>query len=253
MLDSYERLTCPVYVESGWADPGFVGVVLRLLEKTPAPRRGLIGPWAHRYPHLGLPGPAIGYIQEALRWFDHWLKGRETGNMDEPMLTAWLPDGNRPSAVPAEQSGRWVTEDAWPSPRLETWRLTLNRSGLSERPETETRVTLDTPQDIGETAGEWMPYLASGLAPEMPNDQAADDARSLCFDSAPLPKAVAILAAPEVELEIEAHRPTGMVVARLCDVAPDGASRLETRLTAAEDGQDILERRWSVVVPRSFA
>ena len=228
VLDGYDRIDCPVYAVSGWADPGFVGVVLRLLEKAHAPRKGLIGPWAHRYPHFGLPEPAIGYLQEALRWFDHWLKGCETGIMDEPMLTAWLPDGNRPSAVPIGQPGRWVTEDAWPSPRRATWRLTLNRSGLGERSETEARATLDTPQDIGETAGEWMPYLASGLTPEMPNDQAADDARSLCFDSAPLPKAVAILGAPAVELELEADRPAGMVVARLCDVAPDGTSRLIT-------------------------
>ena len=39
------------------------------------PRKGLVGPWAHTYPHLGRPGPAIDFLQEQLRWWDHWLKG----------------------------------------------------------------------------------------------------------------------------------------------------------------------------------
>lgn len=228
VLDNYDRITCPVYAVSGWADPGFVGMVFRLLERGGGPRKGLIGPWAHRYPHLGLPGPAIDYLQEALRWFDHWLKGRDTGIMDEPMLTAWMPDGVGPSAMPVVQTGGWVTEAARPVSFGDAWCMTLASSGLVEGAAREERLRLETAQDLGAAAGEWMPYLASGPAPELPADQAPDDARSLCFDSAPLPQAVAMLGAPELELEIEAEQPAGMVVARLCDVAPSGASRLVT-------------------------
>lgn len=228
VLDNYGRITCPVYAVSGWADPGFVGMVFRLLEKAGGPRKGLIGPWAHRYPHLGMPGPAIDYLGEALRWFDHWLKGRDTGIMEEPKLTAWMPDGVGPSAMPVVQTGDWVTESDWPPRSGNAWCLTLTPSGLAEGAAPEERLQLDTAQDLGAAAGEWMPYLASGPAAELPGDQAPDDARSLCFDSAPLADAVAMLGAPEVELEIEAERRTAMVVARLCDVAPDGASRLVT-------------------------
>ena len=32
------------------------------------------------------PRPRIGFLQETLRWWDHWLKGIDTGVMDEPML-----------------------------------------------------------------------------------------------------------------------------------------------------------------------
>ena len=53
-----------------------------------APKKGLIGPWAHAYPQAALPGPAIGFLQEALRWWDHWLKGIDNGIMDEPLLRA---------------------------------------------------------------------------------------------------------------------------------------------------------------------
>jgi putative CocE/NonD family hydrolase len=226
VLDSYDRVACPVYAVSGWADPGFAGTVLRLLQRAKVPRKGLIGPWAHRYPHLGLPGPAIGYLQEALRWFDHWLKGSDTGIMDEPMLTAWMPDGIGPGAMPTVQVGRWITEDCWPPRRADELRLTLTPMGLAEGPAPEERQKLHTSADLGEAAGEWMPYLATGPAPELPGDQAPDDARSLCFDSAPLARSIALLGAPALECDVAAEGPMAMVVARLCDVAPDGASRL---------------------------
>ena len=68
----------PVYAVGGWADA--------LPQRDPAParaastcpRKGLIGPWGHVYPHEGVPGPAIGFLQESLRWWDHWLKGEDT-------------------------------------------------------------------------------------------------------------------------------------------------------------------------------
>jgi hypothetical protein len=41
-----------------------------LLERLSVPRKGLIGPWAHGYPHFARPGPQIGFLQEMLRW---WL------------------------------------------------------------------------------------------------------------------------------------------------------------------------------------
>ena len=57
-----------------WTD-GYTNAIPRLLEHLTVPCKGLIGPWAHAYPHFALPGPQIGFLQEALRWWDHWLKG----------------------------------------------------------------------------------------------------------------------------------------------------------------------------------
>ena len=63
----------------GWAD-GYSNAIFRMLEHLKAPRKGLVGPWAHKYPHFALPAPQIGFLQECLRWWDKWLKESiETG------------------------------------------------------------------------------------------------------------------------------------------------------------------------------
>ncbi|MFJ8791052.1 CocE/NonD family hydrolase [Streptomyces sp. NPDC102462] len=56
----------------GWYDPCH-DTVLRLVERLPHDRvRGSIGPWSHPYPDRDLsPGPAIGFLQQTLRWWDH--------------------------------------------------------------------------------------------------------------------------------------------------------------------------------------
>jgi hypothetical protein len=75
----------------------------------------------------------------------------------------------------------------------------------------------------GATAGVWCPY---GNKFGMPIDQRADDALSLCFTSAPLNEAMETLGFPEVKLKLSVDQPNALVAVRLCDVAPDGASRL---------------------------
>ena len=83
------------------------------------PRKGLIGPWAHAYPHFALPGPQIGFLQDTLRWWDHWLKGIDTGVMDEPMLRAWMTDSVKPATHHETLPGRWVAEPSWPPPETQ--------------------------------------------------------------------------------------------------------------------------------------
>jgi hypothetical protein len=70
-----------------------------------------------------------------------------------------------------------------------------------------------------------MPIFTTGPNPEMADDQSADDARSLTFDSAPLTAPIELLGAPVLALNVSADARLATVVARLCDVAPDGASR----------------------------
>ena len=78
------------------------------------PRRALVGPWGHQWPQEGRPGPAIGFLQEAVRWWDHWLKGIDNGVMEEPMLRAWMQEAVAPATDYDERPGRWVAEPAWP-------------------------------------------------------------------------------------------------------------------------------------------
>ncbi|HKJ87155.1 MAG TPA: CocE/NonD family hydrolase, partial [Gammaproteobacteria bacterium] len=68
ICENYAEVQCPVFAVSGWAD-GYSNAVFRMLANLNVPRKGLIGPWSHKYPHLGKPGPAIGFLQEALRWW----------------------------------------------------------------------------------------------------------------------------------------------------------------------------------------
>jgi hypothetical protein len=57
---------------------------MRMAEKLTCPTKRIMGPWAHVYPHDGVPAPQIGFLQEAVRWFDHFLKGADNGVMEEP-------------------------------------------------------------------------------------------------------------------------------------------------------------------------
>ncbi len=67
--EEYEAIACPVFAVGGWAD-AYTNSVPRLLSRLRVPRKGLVGPWAHAYPHLATPGPAIGFLQELRRWWD---------------------------------------------------------------------------------------------------------------------------------------------------------------------------------------
>jgi predicted acyl esterase len=214
VCEDYAAIECAVYAVGGWADP-YRNAVLRLLEGLPGPRKGLIGPWSHNYPEAGVPGPAIGFLQEALRWWDHWLKGVDTGIMDEPMLRAWMQESAPPAPFYAERRGRWVAEPSWPV--------------QGER----TSLPLELPapallgaQEHGLLAGDWCPY---GGPEELPPDQRVEDGLSLCFTSAPLAERLELLGFPEAVLTLSVDRLRALVCVRLCDVAPDGASTLVTR------------------------
>jgi len=220
VCEDWSAIQCPVFAIGGWAD-AYTNAVPRLLEHLAVPRLGLIGPWAHIYPQDATPGPAIGFLQEALRWWDHWLKGTDTGIMAEPRLRAFVEDWQAPSTSKPNAIGRWVGEPSWPSPTIapRTWHLAPGR--LASTPEPSANLSIRSPLWTGMAAGEWM---GTGVAGEMPADQRLDDGLSVVFDSAPLAEAVEVLGNPELTLTLSSDLPQGQLAARLCDVAPDGSS-----------------------------
>lgn len=228
VCEDYGAIQCPVYAVSGWAD-GYSNAVFRLLKNLDVPRKGLVGPWSHRYPHLGMPGPAIGFLQELLRWWDQWLKGADTGIMDEPMLRVWMQDSVPPTTRYTYRPGRWAGEPAWPSPNIDaaSFRLVPNRLVPEEtKPAREDRtLTLQSPLTVGLFAGKWCSY-ASG--PDLAHDQREEDGGALVFESAPLETTLEILGPPVAELEVEVDRPVAMIAARLSDVRSNGEA---TRVT----------------------
>jgi len=219
VCEDFSQIECPVFAIGGWADP-YTNPVMRLLEGLSVPRKALIGPWGHQYPHQANPGPMAGFLQEALRWWDHWLKDQDTGIMAEPMLRAWMHDSYPPRATHDDLPGGWVGEPDWPSPNTGNRRFHLNRDGLGDTPGPEEAAGVASP----ETAGACTPVWGNNGngAPECPVDQRPDDSLSLVFDSTPLEQPMAFLGAPVLELEIAADQPLAFVVVRLSEVLEDG-------------------------------
>jgi uncharacterized protein len=222
ICEDYAAIRCPVLAVSGWAD-GYTNAVFRLLAALDVPRKGLVGPWSHKYPHLGQPGPAVGFLQELVRWWDRWLCDVPNDVMDEPMLRIWMQESVPPSTAYEDRPGRWVGESSWPSSLvrpvahpLGDHRLLPPGAPPAGVPE---RLAVQSPLSVGQFAGKWCSYNAP---PDLPYDQREEDGGSLVFDGEVLDERLEILGCPAVELEFAVDRPVAMVAVRLSDVAPDG-------------------------------
>lgn len=217
--EDYSRIECAVYAVGGWVD-AYSPAIPRMLAGLSCPRKGLVGPWGHQYPHQGNPGPAIDWLTEALRWWDHWLKGASTGIMDEPMYRAWMLEEPVLRGM-HHTKGHWVSEDGWPSSRIAPRRYYLTADGISDEPAAEQAFTLDPLQTVGINAPHWCPF---NMDTELPTDQRMDDGRSLTFDSAPLVAGFEMLGAPLVHLDVSFDKPVAFLSLRLNEVTPGGAS-----------------------------
>jgi len=220
VCEDYSAIQCPVFAVGGWTD-AYTNTIPRLLAGLTVPRKGLIGPWAHAYPHFALPGPQVGFLQEMLRWWDYWLKGIDTGVMDEPMLRAWMMESVRPASHHETLPGRWIAESSWPSPGITPRRLFLTDEGLRDETASLTARAVCSPQTVGKCGGNWVPF---GRGHDQAGDQGEDDLRSLVFETPPLDAPIELLGAPIVTLEVASDRPMANLVVRLCDVHPSGES-----------------------------
>lgn len=225
VCEDYSAIQCAVYMVGGWED-GYRDAILRVLRDYPGPRKGLIGPWGHIYPHEGAPGPAIGFLQHALRWWDHWLKGIDTGMMGEPMLTAWMQEPVRPERQTLPREGRWVTEACWPSPRSETRKLALSPHGVGLECGSAGEALLDSPPEVGIDSGCWISWVRPS---DFAGDQRADDGRSMAFTSEPVKDRFEVFGSCALVLRLSCDSPNALLAVRLCDVFPDGASTQITR------------------------
>ena len=216
-------IQCPIYMVGGWADP-YRGAALRMLAAAPGRVRSLIGPWAHVYPHQGTPGPAVDFLGLCHRLFARHLADEGDGLEHEPMLRAWLQEPVPPRTGYKTRPGRWVSERSWP-PSGAPLRLYLAERELASEPGPSAEIEHLGTLAHGSDGPSWLPWGAPG---ELAGDQRAEDGRSIVFDSAPLDQRVEILGEPAVHLDVVPAGSTGQVVARLCDLAPDGSSTLVT-------------------------
>jgi uncharacterized protein len=233
--EEYDALAVPALLVGGWADP-YTDAIFRLLHALGPQSRGLIGPWAHTWPERPVPGPAIGFLQECVRWWDAWLKDADNGVRDDPRLRFYLQDGEAFSTEVRHRSGRWLETDSLEG-LDETWGLEAP-GGLVRGRIGEGTVVHSSPLLLGKDARHFEPMGGLG---DIPAEQTTDDADSAVFESDPLSADLAIFGAPVVRLRVRVDRPDAFVFARLTDVDTDGRSYLITRGSlnlAHRDGHD---------------
>lgn len=216
----YSRIKVPALIVDGQVD-AYRDFLPRLLKNLDVPRKGLFGPWGHQYPQLANPGPGLAWVSEEVRWWSQWLRGVDTGVMDEPMLRAYMENETAAEVWPKDVPGRWIAEKTWPSPRIAPEIHYLNAEGLGAAPGREIVRTCRSQETLGLTKREWFPF---NLNIELPKDQTADDRRSLSFDSAPLAQAKEILGNPVVRIRVRSNQPVAKLAVRLNEVKPDGVS-----------------------------
>lgn len=222
VCEDYSAIEAAVLAVGGWADP-YHDTVLRLVENLSAPARGILGPWAHQYPDRATtPGPAMGFLQETLRWWDFWLKDIPTGVLEDAALRVFLEDSRPPVTAPGDVPGVWLATE-WPAAATQPTDFALPRPNI---PAPDDWVIVHTKQHVGVDSGKFFPY---GNLTDLAPDQRGDDGRSVAFELFVAEKTVTLMGNPEAVLRLDSATPRGQIIVRLCDVAPDGSSRLVSR------------------------
>jgi predicted acyl esterase len=219
-LRPIETLEVPAFLIGGMQD-GYRDSIPRMLEKVKAPLKAWIGPWNHGFPNGSDYGPLYEWRDQAVRWFDYWLKGRHTGVLEDPRVVIYQQHWHPPRAQSQDVPGEWRAE-SWPPAGLTsmTWYLGPDHRLTSDAPRAGDVDQLRYVPSAGVEAGFWWGELLS--------DQRPVDAFSLTYDSQPLADEVAILGLPHVSLRVSAEAPLADWFVRLSDVAPDGQVTMVT-------------------------
>lgn len=224
-----DRIRVPTFLIGGWRDMCSEGII-RAFERIAAPRKLLMGPWGHALPDSG--GEAVDYLELMCRWWDRWLRPQSSRVDPEPPVTIFV-----------QGRGQWRDEPAWPLDRAETRALWLaDGLALTERPSmTRSVASYRGDPTVGVASGRW-----DSLG--TPLEQATDDLRALTYTGAPLVAELEVAGRPQAVLHLSADDgEAATLVVRLCDVGPDGRSRLITSGSLlAPVGADRLQR---LVIP----
>ncbi|MBG7610160.1 MAG: CocE/NonD family hydrolase [Anaerolineae bacterium] len=226
VADKPGKICCPVFLIGGWRD-GYMNPPLRLYQTLTVPRKVLLGPWNHALPNIAIPGPRIDYLQEVLRWLDHWNKGINTGIMDEPPVTVYMQRYQTPDPNRIETRGEWRAEIDWPAPGNREINYFLSeRHALGKScPPVESADSFEYCPTVGISGGLWSGGLPFGL----PGDQRPDEALALVYTTDPLEQELPILGWPRAVLHLASTASVIGFVVSLSDVAPDGVSHLVTK------------------------
>ncbi len=235
----HEQIAVPMYHVTSWYDiflhgglANFCGLRERATTaEARAAQKLLIGPWAHLFPYTSPTSTGTGEIdfgadalidlhEIQLRWFDHWLKGIDTGILDEPPVKIFVMGENR-----------WRDEREFPLARTRYTPYFLHSGGRANsdrgdgvldqrRPagEAADRFVYD-PDDPVPTRGGNTLILAMGVQDQRPVE-ARDDV--LVYTSAVMTEKLEVTGPVTVTLYAASNASDTDFTAKLVDVRPDG-------------------------------
>jgi predicted acyl esterase len=145
----------------------------------------------------GLAWPWESLHIEALAWFDHWLKGQDTGILEGPPFRYIIP----------ESEGGWRTMETWPPAEASFSHLALRADGALN-------------EDEGETGARTYMNLGSGL--NRPRASETDPPSFLAWDTPPLAHHLDIVGPIELQLDAISTAPDTAFIAILQDVNEAG-------------------------------
>ena len=215
----YDSIKIPIFLLGGLLD-GYRDSIPRMLENIKAPIKAELGPYNHAWPDNGEPGPNYEWRHQMIRWWDHWLKGIDTGIMDEPRFTVFVREGHRPEAGMKKTPGHFRFEE-WPIKRT-VWQIlypSINHQLLKEQGDIHTDHLKYIPGS-GYSLGTWWGETTGDMRPA--------DAGSLVYDSGILKEKKEIIGFPKVFLKVSADSPLAHWIAKLEDVHPNGEVTLVT-------------------------
>jgi predicted acyl esterase len=193
LLPLLDRVEVPTYLGCDWQNVPLhlpsTFPTMRGLTNAPVVRVGMLG-------EFGLTWPWESLHVEALAWFDHWLKDRDTGILDGPAIRYWLPG--------AED---WRTTETWPPTSTVSRPMSLRADG-------------GLGDDEGAPGERAFMVLGTGLARARPSE--TDPPALLDWTSAPLEHVLDVVGDIELDLRASATAVDTAWIVTLQDVAPDG-------------------------------
>jgi putative CocE/NonD family hydrolase len=195
-LDAIRKAGIATYFWGNWQDEPTEQVILWAANLG---SKLLVGPGSHC-----VPPPGIDFAGEIRRYFDHHLKGEDTGLYREPRVTYHV-DG-----APAGRD--WVRSATLPGVGVRSTRLYLAADRTLETKAPRHAVdAFSVDYNVG--SAEYFAFWIDSQA-----------AHGLAYAGAPLERDRRLLGSPVVDLLLAADRRDANVFAYLEDVAPEGTS-----------------------------
>jgi len=173
----------PIAMETSWYGHHVWATVTRFAElrrRHATPKLLVIGPWLHGYEDFGRtyagdvdfgPDATLDLNDLRLRWYDQFLKGLDTGVLDEPPVRLFVMgggSGRRNLDGRLEHGGHWRSEHEWPLARTRWTAWYLHPDG-SLRPDgppaasSPSRYTFDPANPVPTVGGGTQTPLLAGF------------------------------------------------------------------------------------------